>query len=54
MKSYNEVNSASNMKPNLSQEKKNWVSPKLNAWDAENIALFGGAGVDAASKSYTN
>lgn len=37
---------------NIPQEKKNWVSPDLNVWSANNLELGGGSVADGGSKGY--
>lgn len=32
--------------------KRNWISPKINIWNSENLENFGGAGGDALTQAY--
>ncbi|MFL0162573.1 hypothetical protein [Aquirufa salirivi] len=39
---------------NVTQEKKNWISPKIAFWENENIENSGGLGADGGSKAYVS
>lgn len=37
---------------NKHTEKRNWISPNLDAWESVNIELLGGVGGDGAFSTY--